>query len=190
MAKTKKLGQMMNGGNRGNRQSGDFYATPPDCTLALVQQETSSLANYDRIWEPACGDGAICDVLFDQQMNFIATDLVDRGYVGQHGTYDFLKCEAREAKAVITNPPFNLAEPFIRHAKALDVEYVALLLKSTFWHAERRRRLFDFWKPARIYAMTWRPDFLSKGAPTMDCMWCVWDGDAPVDPTYTLLRKP
>ncbi len=91
--------------------------------------------------------------------------------------------------AIVTNPPFRLAEHFIRHAFRMGVDYMALLLKATFWHAARRQELFELWKPARIYAMTWRPDFRSLGAPTMDCVWCVWDGH--VERTaYCLLEKP
>ena len=175
----------MTGGDRDTRQKDDFYATPPACVVALLKAE--QLLPY-RIWEPACGDGAICDVLQSSLMPFIATDIVDRGYIGMEAQEDFLLCEKQRAECIITNPPFALAEKFIRHAHKLDIKYMALLLKTSFWHASRRAPLFEMWQPARIYAMTWRPDFRSLGAPTMDCIWCVWDGKS-AKTEYRILPK-
>lgn len=187
----RKLGKMMTGGDAGNRQENDYYGTPEDCTTALVREERERLALLERLWEPACGEGAICDVLAENGLSFIGTDLVDRDYLGHEHTMDFLETNVRLAPGIITNPPFSLAAKFIHHAHHLGVDYMALLLKSTFWHAERRRRLFELWTPRRIYAMTWRPDFLKKGAPTMDCMWCVWDGlNVNRETSYRLLRQP
>ena len=184
-----KLGRMMTGGDAGNRQAEDFYSTPAECVHALVGAEHRRLRLFPKIWEPACGVGAICDVLAEHNMEFYASDIVNRGYTWQEETIDFLKCTTAPSRAIITNPPFNLAEAFIRHAKELEIEYMALLLKSAFWHAAKRQSIFNMWVPARVYAMTWRPDFLAKGAPTMDCMWCVWDGREPDVTTYHLLNR-
>ena len=42
-----------------NRSSGDFYSTPEQCTIDLLERET-----FDGpIWECACGEGAISEVL-------------------------------------------------------------------------------------------------------------------------------
>lgn len=185
-----KLGQMMTGGDAGNRQADDFYSTPPDCTRALLHAERLHVRRFSRIWEPACGTGAICDVLSDFNFEFFASDLVNRGYAWQEDTIDFLRYPAKLCDAIITNPPFNIAENFISHSFAIGVDYLALLLKSTFWHAAKRGPLFRMWPPARIYAMTWRPDFLLKGAPTMDCMWCVWDRSDTGPTEYHLLERP
>lgn len=181
-------GRMLTGGDAGNRVKDDFYATPYSCTQALLSVEYGSIPGH--VWEPACGDGAICDVLNKWGIEHFASDIEDRGYVFLDQIIDFTVAFPPPSNAIITNPPFNMAEAFIRRASLLGIDYMALLLKATFWHAAKRQELFELWKPARIYAITWRPDFLKKGAPTMDCIWCVWDGRGEDDPTYHLLRKP
>ena len=79
----------------------DFYPTPPEATQALLNVETFS----GSIFEPACGDGAICKVLLKNgHTNIIASDLIDRGY--GTGGIDFLKCKTT-ADNIVTNPPFS-----------------------------------------------------------------------------------
>ena len=53
----------------------DFYATPPEAVRALLSVENFS----GTLWEPACGDGAIVNVLREAGHTVYATDLVDRG---------------------------------------------------------------------------------------------------------------
>lgn len=184
-------GAWMAGGNpsREERVKDDFYATPGDCTEALLLAENRV---PELIWEPACGDGAICKVLTRYKTNFVASDIIDRGFPDTHvASFFSFETSPFGAQKIITNPPFALAEPFIHHAHSLGIEYMALLLKATFWHAAKRERVWEKWRPARIYAMTWRPDFRNWGSPTMDCVWCVWDGrDNLCDPEYKRLKKP
>ena len=178
------LGQMMVGGNRSGREKDDFYPTPAACTLALITAEGRRLPS--KVREPACGDGAIARLIAMTGREVVATDLVDREH--ERARVDFLNEPEPLAMAVVTNPPFVLAEAFIRQAHGLGLPYVAMLLKSTFWHADRRRELFNAWRPARVWALTWRPDFMGRGAPTMDCIWCVWDGN-PEKTEYALLPR-
>src|SRR3990167_4693478 len=93
----------------------DLYETPEVATRALLRCESL----HHRIWEPACGRGAIAKVLVATGRDVHSTDLVDYGYgVGRR---DFLM----EAKApagfdeIVTNPPFKLASEFIEHALSL-----------------------------------------------------------------------
>jgi len=186
------IGSMIAGGDNKNRQKDDFYPTPQKCIRALLDAEQERLQCFPKIWEPACGDGAICKELMVSGFDVFSSDIINRGYQGQDSILDFMEYPVSPAQAIITNPPFVLAEKFIRQAFALDVCYLALLLKSTFWHAAKRTLLFEQYQPARIYALTWRPDFLEKGAPTMDCIWCVWDNQNPVcgETRYYLLKEP
>lgn len=89
---------------------------------------------------------------------------------------DATRIERALAPRAITNPPFALAAEIIAHLLGkLDLTYLAMVLKSQYWHAESRTALFETFPPARIYALNWRPDFLGGRAPTMDCIWTVWD---------------
>jgi hypothetical protein len=172
---------LANGGKKENRRELDFYPTPPDVTHALMK-----FLNLRKgtIWEPACGDGTMAEVLKQYADDVICTDIRDTGY-GQGGV-DFLTT-IRGCDAIITNPPFNLSEAFIRHALTI-AEVVAMVLKSQYWHAKRRTELFNELPPSYVLPLTWRPDFGGGGAPTMEVLWTVWiSGDT--DTKYRLLCR-
>ena len=161
--------RMIGGG--GKRKESDFYSTPRDVTLALLRVESGPIRVQGAVWDPACGSGAICKVFEKFDIPTLGSDLFDRGY-GKTGL-DFLKYDSG-IKCVITNPPFSLAEQFIKRGHELKLTYMALLLKATYWHAKKRQKLWNMWQPLMIYPLLWRPDFEYKGAPTMDFIWCVW----------------
>lgn len=161
----------ISGGNsaRGRRQA-DFYPTPPEATVALLQ--FLNLPKNATIWEPAAGEGDMAGVLQAYFETVYTTDILD-------GT-DFLKSSIDAADWIITNPPFSLAEDFIRRAAKIEKPF-AFLLKSQYWHASKRMALFEDIPPSYILPLTWRPDFFFKerengdgGSPLMDVMWCVW----------------
>lgn len=180
------IGAAMAGGNpRIGRQDQDWYPTPEEVTQALLDVWKPRSAV---VWEPACGDGAMARVIEQSGRNVIATDLVDRGH--GVGDLDFLSTRKREADCLITNPPFDLAGQFIRHAFALGVTEMALVLKSTYWHAKGRKHLYDDHTPSLVMPLLWRPDFLGLGRPTMEVMWCVWDDRPGLKPLYLPLDRP
>ena len=158
--------------SRGDRVESDFYPSPKECTTSLLAHELDFLRNK-KILEPCCGDGAISTLLEGAGLEVVSTDLIYRGY--GEGDKDFLWTLETDCEAIITNPPFNLSEQFIWHAlKVLMVPYLAMLLKGQYWHSKKRQTLFEAYPPAVVYPMTWRPDFLKRGAPTLDFMWTVW----------------
>jgi hypothetical protein len=153
------------------RETDDFYATPHDCTEALLAAEGDRMPAI--VWDPCCGAGDIALVLQQHGREVVATDLVDRGY-GQ-GSVDFLLQPTARARAIVTNPPFNRAEAFLRHAAELGIEYVAFLHKADWLNAADRGVMIEtVWCPARCYLLQWRPDFKNQGAPTMNCNWYVF----------------
>ena len=163
---------LANGGQKEKRRALDFYPTPREVTIALLEylRLPPSL-----IWEPACGQGAMSQVLEAYGHTVYSSDIADTCY-GSPGM-DFLTANADgNYNAVITNPPFALSEGFI--LKALQhAPVVAMLLKSQYWHAAKRQELFNAHTPAYILPLTWRPDFMfgeRGGAPTMDVLWTVW----------------
>jgi hypothetical protein len=154
------------------RPKDDVYATPSWCTKALARVESGNWSST--IWEPACGNGDISTVLCESGFTVIGTDIND--WSEEH-RIDFLKTTKPLAGSIITNPPFKFASEFIVHAYKLGLGYHAWLLKSDFLCAQRAIRLINaVGYPARIWALTERPDFLGQGAPTMCCSWFVWQG--------------
>lgn len=158
------------GGNTAyRREKQDFYPTPPEVTQALLA--FLAIQPGSVIWEPACGDGHMQNVLEERGYHVIGTDILS-------GT-DFLTADLPEGTDwIITNPPFSRSEEFIRRCAEHGKPF-ALLLKSQYWHAQRRLELFHRLPPFYILPLTWRPDFLfgsrGKGSPLMDVMWCVWN---------------
>ena len=119
------------GGNSAyGRSQSDFYPPPPDVTVALMR--FLNLPRTTSVWEPATGEGDMAGVLQTYFETVYATDILD-------GT-DFLKSSIDAADWIITNPPFSLAEAFIRRAAELGVEPV--LINSALVSAQNRQRLY------------------------------------------------
>lgn len=185
---------------------GNFFPTPHDATRALIRSLTTPGAGPvywgDFVdwawWETACGEGHVCRVLEERGVREIyATDLADRGY-GTPGV-DFTRAAwpagaDPKKTGIITNPPYerHLCPAFIRHAVVdLGAQRVAMLLKSTYWHAAERQGLFNECRPAAIYPLTWRLDFTGEGSPALETAWMVWDAQAPDGwpPTCPLVKS-
>src|SRR5262245_12774754 len=104
----------------------DCYETPEVATQALLAVESLPA----RIWEPACGPGAIVRVLRKAGHEVVATDLIDYGSVDQdRGGIDFLdqRTVPKGVTCICTNPPFRDCESFVRHALDLGVEKIVML---------------------------------------------------------------
>lgn len=178
------LGSRICGGNTAyKRNASDFYPTPPEATQALLN--FLRLPEGTTVWEPACGEGHMVEVMEQNRLEVIGTDI-------QTGT-DFLKAEAPDGlEWIITNPPFSQSEAFIRKSAEHRVPF-AMLLKSQYWHAAKRVALFSTITPAYVLPLTWRPDFLfktrGKGSPLMDVIWCVWI-PAVKETKFLPLQKP
>lgn len=170
-------------GAHGNRRKHDFYPTPKEATQALVDflKDTARLLPNDMVWECACGENAIVNVLKENGCKTWATDI-------QKGQ-DFMTYEMQEDfDWIITNPPFSMAEDFIRKAASYGKPF-AFLLKSQYWHSAKRLPLFKAIPPTFVLPLTWRPDFTGEGASMLDVSWIVWCGK-PMLTIYMPLQKP
>jgi len=185
---------LANYSNRNKRRELDYYPTPPDVTHALMKFLISQgvLKSGDIVWEPACGDGAMSEVIALYRMKVISSDIRHTGYgFGGRNFLDPYMFPPDDLCAIITNPPFALSEDFIRTAIQF-APIVAMLLKSQYWHAAKRTPLFEEHPPAWILPLNWRPDFLfgeRGGAPTMEVLWTVWIRGED-DTRYRILKKP
>ena len=136
----------------------DFFPTPEWATHALIDNE----AFEGMIWEPACGDGSMVKVLERTGCPVEASDLYDRGY-GEAGI-DFLHA-GRIVDNIVTNPPYNSAEGFVRAGIAQSRRKLALLLRLAFLEgANRQKTIFAVTPPARIWVFSERITFYPAGA--------------------------
>lgn len=156
------------------RPEEDFYPTPKSVTEALLEVESFGCD----IWEPACGDGAISRVLESGGYRVTSSDLIDRGY-GKTGL-NYFDTEQTPCKHMITNPPFKLAENWVKHAKALKVEKFALLAKLTFLEGFERSKLLQDTGLSRVWVFKRRVTFTrngeeQRGTGMIAFAWFVWD---------------
>ena len=116
----------------------DYYATEPKATELLLENEQFS----PDVWECACGEGHISEVLKAHGYSVRSSDLIGRGYEGAE-VLDFFKTTYNDAD-IITNPPYKYAKEFIEHALDIspDGTKVAMFLKLTFLEGQGRRELF------------------------------------------------
>lgn len=119
--------------DRGN----DLYETPEQATRALIR--AARLPSC--IWEPCAGRGAIKRVFEAHGFSVHASDLA--AYPGadagiQTGT-DFLfeRSAPTPDCAIVTNPPYRLADAMIRHGLSLGVPFFALLRLAALEGAKR-----------------------------------------------------
>lgn len=154
----------------------DFYPTPEWATEALLKQETFE----GNVWECACGDGAMSEVLKKFGYDVYSSDLYDRGY-GDHGV-DFTQSR-KKVDNVITNPPFHSAEDFVFSGFANATKKVALLLRLAFLESvKRQNKIFNVIPPAKVLVFSERITFYPKGAirkgsGTTAYAWFIWDKD-------------
>jgi hypothetical protein len=155
----------------------DYFPTPAWATHALADNE-----RFDGdIWESACGNGAMSEVLELYGNRVASSDLYDRGY-GDAGV-DFLSAKRRAAN-IVTNPPYNSAEGFVRAGLEKADHKFALLLRLAFLEgANRQRTIFSKHPPSRVWIFSERITFypanaVQKGSGTTAYAWFVWDRDA------------
>lgn len=152
----------------------DFYPTPAWATYALIDNERFE----GDIWECACGDGSMSEVLGQTGMRVLSSDLYDRGF--GEPRVDFLTSDQRVTN-IVTNPPFHSAESFVAQCLQLAQSKFALLLRLAFLEgANRTRTIFHENPPARVWVFSERITFYPKGAKvagsgTTAYAWFVWD---------------
>lgn len=154
----------------------DFYPTPKWATLALIENERFG----GDIWECACGDGAMSQVLEETSNTVKSSDLYERGY-GESGV-DFRNAD-REFDNIVTNPPFNAAEEFVHSGLRNSRKKFALLLRLAFLEGgARQHSIFRKSPPSRVWVFSERITFYpknveQKGSGTTAYAWFVWDKD-------------
>lgn len=178
----------------------DFFCTPPWATRALCEHVFPRIGpppgwlKHNSVWEPACGEGHMAEVLSDYFETVYATDVFDYGhpkatilnFLGGSDIIDPLP------DWIITNPPFgDKTIPFILRAIELARVGVAMFLRLQILETiERYEQIFKPHPPALVAFFAervnlcrgrWDPD---GGTATAYC-WLVWMKDrAPMAPFW------
>jgi hypothetical protein len=192
----------------------DWFATPPWPTRALMELVLPQIGvlwerepGLGKIWEPACGDGIMSEVLAEYSDHVFGSDIHD--YCGNN-IRDFLNVDALpgEFDWIITNPPFSgptdRALEFTLRALKLADTGVAMFVRSQ-WAVEgqeRYERLFlphpptlcaFFTERVNLCKGAWNP----KGGTATAYCWLVWIKGREPQPPYwippgcrTALHRP
>lgn len=164
------------------RQPEDFYASDPAVIPPLLKVLGPEWESGGKlIWENACGQGHLSQVLELYGHQVVSTDLIDRGY--GVGGINFLVdnfYDKMSFDAIITNPPYKVALPFVE--KSLKIApVVCMLLRIQFIESEVRDKLFTE-NPPRYVAVFRKRIMCSKdakfpkGESSATCYaWFIWE---------------
>lgn len=165
----------------------DLYETPPVATRALLRVEPLP----HRLWEPAAGRGAIVDVLRAAGHEVIGSDLNDYGRPDFFARCDFLleRKVPDACEAILTNPPYKLADQFVAHALDL-ARRVVMLLRLAFLESERRTPILEGRGLARVHLFRRRLPMMHRdgwqgprASNAIQFAWFVWDARHVGPPT-------
>ena len=133
-----------------SRESLDDFPTPPWATRALLEHVIGANQNTLSCLEPACGAGHMARPLSEYFSYVEARDISSYTF-GK--IEDFLSSKPQEKwDWIITNPPFRLAENFIKHAlKKINVG-AAFLVRTTFIESVGRYNRLFIENPPSIFA--------------------------------------
>jgi hypothetical protein len=136
----------------------DLYETPRVAIEALLRVEKLP----HRIWEPCAGRGAIVNLLRSAGHEVVASDIFDYGFPLDF-TGNFLETVDMPAgvEAIVTNPPFRIAEKFVAHALEL-APLVIMLLRLAFLESERRCGILEDRGLARVHVFRKRLPMLYR----------------------------
>lgn len=160
----------------------DWYVEPHECSAALFQLEQF----VGPIWDPACGMGRIVEQARLFGYEAVGTDIVER-WDGAAGKIDFLDRQfTPEFASIVMNPPFGLAEEFVREALRItpDGGKVAAILPLVWVSGFSSKRDWLPHSPLHtLYPISPRPSMppgkvieagVRPGNGTKDFAWLVW----------------
>ncbi len=163
----------------------DFFPTPAWGTRALMEKvlHFSPQGASDLVClEPACGAGHMVKPLTEYFGEVVPCDIHDYGYPGMM-VQNFLGMEEDPDLVdwIITNPPFKLAEEFIKKSMRMARRGAAFLVRTSFLESVGRyNSLYSITPPQVVAQFTERvPMFKGrvdkKGSTATSYAWLVWE---------------
>lgn len=182
------------------RNPRDFYRTPAWCVEVLLEREDL----LPQIYDPACGDGAILEVLQSHGHTVHGLDIHPPSalqasqslgvpvWVGDYLDPDRVHpphCD------VVMNPPYKLAAEFVRAAleRAQPREKICALLRLNFLGSSRKR--IDLVGPGSclrsVLVLSKRPSFTGDGrTDASDYAFFVWEAGHKGSAEVVVLNPP
>ena len=188
------------GYNKNNKERAalDYYATPTEEVVNILNIISPTFETEDVILEPCCGGGHMirgieqyCNT-YHMNPTIIGTDIQDRNvsvtlpstscFSGEN--YDFLPADypIKEADYIIMNPPFSTLEYFV--SKSIKMAKKGLLVFGRLQFLESKTRFENIFKdtpPSKVYVYVDRIGCIKNGDPNIKVpkiqayMWAYWD---------------
>lgn len=133
-----------------DREANDYYATSA-VAIDLLKKKVDL---PKQILEPACGAGHLSIRLEELGHDVYSSDLIDRGFGKTQDFFAMTEPPFNGDFAIVTNPPYKYATPFIKHALELVPEgsLVCMFLKTTFAESKGRyEKIFRNYPPTGFY---------------------------------------
>lgn len=151
-----------------------YYVEPRWAIDALLDVETFE----GTVWDPSCGGGNIPIAMAKRGLSCWGSDIANRGF----GLPNHCFFSAPEtANNIVSNPPFDVIEPYIVRALEKTTKKVALLARLALLEGIKRRKLFLTTPLARVWVSSRRismppggTDIPAKGG-SVAYAWFVWD---------------
>jgi hypothetical protein len=174
------------------RHPEDFYVEPGWVSWRLFDVEQFKGA----IWDPACGIGRIVDSA-SRNHHYLSfgSDIVKRSDWCEN-EIDFLSAPVQEWHEIVSNPPFGIADKFIKHA--LAARKVAMLLPTKWMNSAARGKWLETTPLKQVLLLAPRPSMPpgpvieageKPGNGTVDFAWFVWERGYIGAPTIGWLRR-
>lgn len=171
---------------RQGRIPNDAYFTP-----ALIAEACVATLPPEAFWldvlEPSCGDGAFVEPLFEKGVGApVLMDLIDYGvphtrvcnYLSDEALTDLsLICTRVGYSLIVGNPPFSLAEKFVRRSFELVATggFIGFLLRIDFLGSRKRHPFFVKHPPYQVHILTTRPRFRgTSGTDVYNYAFVIW----------------
>jgi hypothetical protein len=179
----------------------EMVETDPWAVNALLAAEILT----PRVLDPCAGRGILAEAARVLGHEVQALDAFDWGYPARRGDFLALSSIADidpdwrgRDFTVLMNPPFSLAEGFVRQALALGARKIVCFERLAWWESGRRRRFWNAHPPQRIHlcaerATCWRldkpPSSRKDGRTPTAHAWFVWERGQPSGPLLGRLYR-
>lgn len=177
-----------------------FIGTDPKALeLFLDRIDKDGIKLHEDIWECACGEGNLSEVLKKRGYYVFSSDLIDRGYgttgnflefypmiemrsLAEYG-YKSVKRIDPIHKDILTNPPYKYALDFVKHALEIQADgyHTIMFLKIQFLEGKERYKFFKENPPKFVYVHSERQkcainnNFKDVKSSAVCYAWFIWE---------------
>lgn len=135
----------------------EHFETP----LWAVDEILSREILTENVIDPCVGAGVLSNALRSHNYNVASYDIHDWGYPDTI-VKNFLDLDGYDIQnvefSILMNPPFSLAEAFVKKGFTLGARKIVMFQRFSFWESHARSKFWNQFPPNRIYVCGDRAD--------------------------------